>query len=46
MTSLGVKPDLSMQGADLDADVVDCRINTHVAFEKPQRFVCDLTLPF
>jgi len=46
LTSLGVKPDLSMQGADLDADVVDCRINTHVAFEKPQRFVCDLTLPF
>jgi hypothetical protein len=46
LSSLGVKPQLSMQGSDLDASTVDCRVNTHQPFEKPQRFVCDLTLPF
>jgi hypothetical protein len=46
LSSLGAKPDLSMQGSDLNADIVDCRIDTHAPFEKPQRFACDLTLPF
>lgn len=46
LSSLGVKADTSMQGSDLDADTVDCRIDPHAAFDKPQRFVCDLRLPF
>jgi hypothetical protein len=46
LLSLGVTPDASMQGTDLEAETVDCRIDTHVSFDKPQRFVCDLALPF
>lgn len=46
LSSLGVRNQLSMQGSDLDAETVDCRINTDVSFDKPQRFVCDLVLPF
>jgi hypothetical protein len=46
LSSIGLTADTSMQGTDFEADTVDCRINTHVPFDKPQRFVCDLALPF
>jgi hypothetical protein len=46
LSSVGLKPDMAMDGAYLEAQTVDCRINTHIAFDKPQRFVCDLKLPF
>lgn len=46
LASLGVTPDASMQGTGLEANRVDCRIDTRLPFDKPQRFVCDLGLPF
>jgi hypothetical protein len=46
LSSLGLKPDMAMDGAHLEAQTVDCRINSRLAFDKPQRFVCDLKVPF
>jgi len=46
LLSLGVTPDGSMQGTIVEVDTVDCRINPRLPFDKPQRFVCDLALPF
>jgi hypothetical protein len=45
LLSLGVTPDGSMQGTILEAGTVDCRIDAHIAFDKPRRFVCDLAQP-
>lgn len=46
LSALGVTPDASMQGTDLEVTTVDCRIDTKVPVDKQQRFVCELALPF
>lgn len=46
LASIGVTPDGSMQGTDVEADTVDCRIDTTLSSKNPKRFVCDLALSF
>lgn len=46
LSAIGVTPEGAMEGSYLEATTVDCRIDAHLQFDKPQRFLCDLALPF
>jgi hypothetical protein len=42
LVGLGIGRNASLQGADLQIETIDCRVDPNVAFAKASRFQCDI----